>query len=51
MNHPTDCALCPIMTTGEHVYVDPATQARRVAAAKLANQRLRIALRDARKAR
>jgi hypothetical protein len=42
--HPADCALCPLGLSGAHVYVDPATQARRVAAARDANARIRAAM-------
>jgi hypothetical protein len=41
--HPADCALCPLGLSGAHVYVDPATQARRVAAAREVNARIRAA--------
>jgi hypothetical protein len=42
--HPTDCALCPAAPGTSHVYVDPTTQARRVAAALDANARIRAAV-------
>ena len=47
--HPADCALCPLGLSGDHVYVDPATQARRVAAASDANARIRAAIEGAKR--
>lgn len=44
MQHPADCTLCPTATPGStHVYVDPETQARRLAAAREANERIHTA--------
>lgn len=43
--HPADCALCALNLSGTHVYVDPATQARRVEAARATNERIRSAKR------
>ena len=42
--HPPDCALCPGEPGTTHVYVDPTTQARRLAAARDANARIRAAV-------
>lgn len=44
MNHPSDCALCALHLPGEHIYVDAATQARRVAAAKATNDQIAAAM-------
>ena len=43
-NHPKDCTLCGVLS-GNHVYVDPATQARRSAAAERFNAVVRKAKR------
>ena len=37
-DHPADCAFCGVLS-GEHVYVSPETQARRVKAAEATNAR------------
>ena len=41
---PRACALCPGEPGSVHVYIDSATQARRIAAAKAANARIRAAV-------
>lgn len=47
--HPADCALCPAAPGTTHAYLDPETNARRIAAAHAANARIRAAIEAAKR--